>query len=793
MRSSLRNFWRNRTYSFLNIFGLAIGIAFAGLIFLWIEDEVDFDSIHAKKANLYQVKVNMKYGGGGFTMESTPRPMASSLMKDIPGVVNAGRMSDEDRRLLFNIDGKSLYAAGRFADPSLFNMFTFRFVEGNPENPFPQLYSLVLTEKAAIKFFGKSRNVTGRIVRVNNSKDYAVSAVVKDLPENSTIQFEWMAPYEVELLSGDDPLPWRSYGPFTYVELDPNANLSTINKQLQHYIHGKQPDQASESFLFPMKSWRLYNDFQNGQPTGSGRIRQVHTLSLLAWIILLIACINFMNLATASSQQRAREVGVRKVLGAGKKALVQKFIGEALLLSAISTIVAIIIIAFSLTGFNAIMNKHLMLDLFNPAHIIFLGAITIICGVVAGSYPSMYLSSFNPVFVLKGLKMKTGSAAFIRKGLVVFQFTISVIFIISTIIVYLQIQHVKNRNLGFNKNNLVEINLHDSSINDLYSIRQSLIHTGVVENASIADHAAIYGGNSDNRFIWEGKTSQNDIDITFRTVGPEFISTTGMTIAEGRDFGSNINLEQSNVIINQSFERLLGKESAVGKIIRSPRGNKEGEFTNCRVVGVVNDYIFGNMFNGGSAPVIFFCKPLERGNQKLLYVRIKPAADLRHALSKIETLIKKENSAYPFEFRFVDDQFNEMFQSEMLTSKVSGTFAALAIVISCLGLFGLAAYTAERRTKEIGMRKVLGATVAGIAALLSKDFLKLVFISLCIAFPVAWWMMHEWLQSYEYRITIQWWVFFLAAFIAVLIALMTVSFHAIKAAVANPVKSLRAE
>jgi len=433
------------------------------------------------------------------------------------------------------------------------------------------------------------------------------------------------------------------------------------------------------------------------------------------------------------------------------------------------------------------------MNLLNPVHLIFLVVITCICGVVAGSYPSIYLSSFNPVFVLKGLKMKTGSATFIRKGLVVFQFSISVVFIISTIIVYLQIQHVKNRNLGFNKNNLVEINLHDSTLHDFDVIRQNLIHTGVVENASMADHTALYAGNTDNRFSWEGKSTQNDIDITFRNVGPEFISTTGMVVVQGRDFGSNINLEQSNVIVNQAFERLLGNGSAIGKIIRSPRDNKEGVLSNCTVIGVVKDYVFGNMFDGASAPVIFFCKQSEGRNQKLLYVRIKPQINLQQALSKIESLIKKETPAYPFEFRFVDDQFNEMFQSEMVTSKVAGTFATLAIIISCLGLFGLAAYTAERRTKEIGMRKVLGATVAGIAALLSKDFLKLVLISLCIAFPVAWWMMHEWLQSYEYRITIQWWVFMLAAFIAVLIALMTVSFHAIKAAVANPVKSLRAE
>ncbi|MBS1600139.1 MAG: ABC transporter permease [Bacteroidetes bacterium] len=790
-KTAFRNLWKNRTYSFLNIFGLAIGIACAGLIFLWVEDELTFDDVHVKKQRLYQLNVNVSYSGSIFTMGSTPRPMAAALVKEIPGIVNASRISDEDRKVLFRFDDKSIYSSGRFTDSSLFNMFTFQFVAGNAKNPFSQLYSLVITEKAAKKFFGDDKNVVGKTVRVDNKKDYVISAIVKDPPENSTIQFEWLAPYDMEMVNSIDQFPWKGYGPFTYVELAANADPSTINKQLRNYIHRKQPDQTTEAFLFPMKNWRLYGEFANGKATGSGGIKQVRMLSMIAWIILLIACINFMNLSTASSQKRAKEVGVRKVLGAGKKGLMTQFIGEAMLLSTIAMIIAVFFIAFSLPAFNMLMKKNLFMNLLSPVHIIFLLLITVICGLVAGSYPSIYLSSFNPVLVFKGLKIKSGSASVIRKGLVVLQFTVSVVFIISTIVVYLQIQHVKNRNLGFNKENLVEINLHDSA-NNFFLLKEGLMHTGAVENVAITDHETIYGGNSDNRFSWEGKSRDNEINITFRDVSPEFISTSGMQIVAGRDFGPDLKSESSNAIITESLERLMGKGSAVGKIIQSPRGMDEGKFSNVTVVGVIKDYVYGNVF-GGSEPVIILCKPLEERSAKLLYVRIKPVNNFKDVLSKIEAVVKKDNPTYPFEFRFVDEQFNEMFQSEALISKVSGTFAALAIIISCLGLFGLAAYTAERRTKEIGVRKVLGATVAGLAGLLSKDFLQLIFISFFIAFPIAWWMMHDWLQNYEYRIGISWWIFLFAGTIAIVIALATVSFQAIKAALANPVKSLRNE
>jgi len=417
--------------------------------------------------------------------------------------------------------------------------------------------------------------------------------------------------------------------------------------------------------------------------------------------------------------------------------------------------------------------------------------ILFVCGLIAGSYPSLYLSSFSPVAVLKGGKMKTGRASFIRKGLVVTQFAVSVVFIISTIVVYSQIQHVKNRNLGFNRNNLIEISpQHDISKNFLL-IKNDLLSTGLIENAALADHSTLYGGDTDDRFKWQGKSQDNKVGIAHRNVTPEFISTSGMEIMEGNDFSNNTASETSNVIINESMAKMMGTESAVGKIIQSPRGNADGMFTNMTVIGIVKDYVYGSVYAGKVGPLIIFCMPPEF--QNVIYARIKPQSGAEQALAKIAEVMKKDNPAYPLEYKFVDDQFNQMFKNETLTSKVSTIFASLAIIISCLGLFGLATYTAERRVKEIGIRKVLGSSVVGITTLLSKDFLKLVAIACLVAFPVAWSIMNNWLLNYEYRIEIHWWIFLTAGITALLIALITISFQSIKAALANPVKSLRTE
>jgi predicted permease len=796
-KTTFRSLWRNKGNSFLNIFGLAIGITCAGLIFLWAEDELTYDSMHIKRDRVYQVLENQKYDAYVFTHGSTPAPMAPAMQADMPGVAATCRTTEGVTSQLFTIGNKPVYATGLYAEPSLFTMFTLPFVQGNAKQPFSQLHSLVLTETAAKKFFGSTHNVIGKTVRVDNKQDYIVSGVVKDISSASSMQFEWVAPFQIFYEKNPWLESWGNQAINTFVELAPGASAAAVNKLLYNIIQQHDPKSITRPFLFSMKDWRLYGKFENGKQTG-GRIEYVRLFSCIAWIILLIACINFMNLATARSEKRAREVGVRKVLGARKRSLVVQFIGESLLMAALAALAAFVMILLLLPAFNSLVQKELVLDLSRPAHSVSLLLITLVCGLVAGSYPSLYLSSFNPVFVLKGIKLKTGSAAFIRKGLVVLQFTVSIVLIISTIIIFQQIQHVKSRPLGFEKENLIEMQAKGEIAQHFSAIRQELINTGVVENAAMSDHETIYGGNNSGGFTWQGKPPGSEILISIRNVSPEFIATSGMQLVEGRDIMPTDAIEikedqpvnrHLNVVVTESLARLMGKDPALGKTLLRP-GNTKEEDMHLHVVGVVKDYVYGNMY-GKPDPVVFMWLPPQYAS--VLYVRTKAGIRPANALGKIEAVMKRNNPAYPFDFRFVDDQFNQMFLSEMLMSKLARVFAALAIIISCLGLFGLAAYTAERRTKEIGIRKVLGASVPGIAGLLSKDFLRLVVVSCLIAFPVAWWAMHSWLQDYQYRVSIHWWVFAAAGILSVLIALLTVSFQAIKAAIANPVKSLRTE
>jgi predicted permease len=791
-KTTVRSLWKNKGYSSLNIFGLAIGIACAGFIFLWVEDELNFDQFNTKIDRLYFIREHQKYDTYTATFGSTPAPMAPVIKAEIPGIANTCRIDGLDTKLI-TIGNRSMYAGGSYVDSSLFSMFTFPFVQGNEKTAFKELYSMVVTQSTAKKFFGDEKNVIGKTVRVDNKQDYVITGVIKDIPKNSTVQFEWVAPFQIWYDENKSwAQAWGNNDLSTFVELKPNVSPASVDKILYDFIQKREPKSIARPFLWSAHDWHLRDEFDasnNGVQTGGGRITYVHLFSVIAWIILLIACINFMNLATARSEKRAREVGVRKVLGSGKRMLIFQFIGEAIFMALLSAIFAVIIMTLLLPAFNLLVEKNLVLGLDNPLHLSALIIITLICGLVAGSYPSLYLSSFNPVFVLKGLKMKGSSAALIRKGLVILQFSISIILIISTIVIYQQIQHVKNRSLGFNKNNLLQVDMNSEMTKNYQAVQQDLLGTGLIENVAISNYNTLYGGNNTGGLVWEGKKSNNQVLISMRYVSPGYMKTSGIKILEGRDLveTDSVQSKRLNVLITQSLEKLMGNNTAVGKTLHWD-GDTSGTVVN--VVGVVNDYVYSDMY-GKSDPVMFFC--VNTPDASNMYVRLKPNANVETAIKKIEAVIKKDNPSYPFTYHFVDDQFNAMFQNEQLISKLSRVFAALAIIISCLGLFGLAAYTAERRTKEIGVRKVLGASVTSITTLLSKDFLQLVFISCIVAFPVAWWMMYSWLKNYKYRIEISWWIFLAAGISAILIALITISFQSVKAALANPVKSLRTE
>jgi putative ABC transport system permease protein len=777
-KTTLRNLWKNKSYSFLNIFGLAIGIGCAALIFLWVESEISFDQGNLKKDRLYSILENQAYNGKIYTYSSTPGLLAPAMKAEIPGVANTCRAT-WDQTLLFSSGDKSVFQKGLYADSSLLSMFTTPFVEGDPAHVFDQLHSLVITEKMRKRFFAAAGPVVGKTLRVNNEKDYVIMGVVKDFPENSSLQFDWIAPFEIFFSQNPWLTNWGSNAVKTYVELSAVSRVASVNKSLYGYIQKRSSDASARPFLFPMTDWRLRGNFVEGKQTG-GRIDFVRMFAVIAWIILLIACINFMNLATARSEKRAREVGVRKVLGAEKSSLVRQFMGEALVMSLLAVVLATVLIFLSLPGFNLLVQKQLDLNIFSPTHLLALVSIALICGVVAGSYPALYLSSFNPIFVFKGLKMKSGSAALIRKGLVIFQFGISITLIICTIIIYQQVMHVKNRDLGYDKDKMIVTDLQGNMQKNFASIKQDLMGSGLVENVALAQLGMLWMGSNSSDYTWQGKDPHSKVLITGDPVSVEYISTTKTKIIAGRDFRSVA--DSFNIIINETLATMMGKKNPLGEIIKEDTN----KFT---VIGVVKNFVYGDMY-GKSDPLIFFCYP---PGTSLMYIRINPQSNTQAALKEIEKILKVQNPGYPFVYEFVDDQFNNMFSTESLIGKLSRVFATLAIVISCLGLFGLAAYTAERRTKEIGIRRVLGASVSAVIGLLSRDFMVLVAVAALVAFPVAWYSMQKWLEDYSYRIHIGWWVFVLAGSAAMVIALATVSFQAIKAAMANPAKSLRTE
>ncbi len=780
-----RSLGKNKVYSFLNIIGLAIGITSAALIFLWVEDEFTFNHNFEKRDHLYQVMQNVKNDGGISTNNSTPAPLAAALKAEIPGIANSGRLSWEMDQLVLQGDN-SIKERGMYADPSVLSMYSLNFAYGNRATALTHPQSVVISETMAKKFFS-DRNPVGKTLTMNAKGAYSVdglytvTGVFKDLPANCSYQFQWISPYETWENANTWLKPWNNNLITTIVELSPNADLSAINKKLVNYLGTKVSGSTNQCFLFSMNDWRLRNNFVNGVQDG-GTIKYVRLFSIIGLIIVIIACINLMNLATARSEQRAKEVGVLKVMGAGKNGLIGKFLSESLLMAILSVILAVVMLYILLPFYNDLVQKQLSVNLFIPKHLVFLLAIGGIAGLVAGSYPAFYLSSFNPVKVLKGIKMKTSaSAIFIRKGLVIIQFSASVILIISTMIIYNQVQYIKGRDLGYNKSNLIYMDLQGDMKAHFDVIKNSLISTGYVENVATSLHDALHVYSYGDGYKWQGKDAGNKTSIHTNVVSPEYISTMHLKVAAGRDFYLG-RADSANVVINESMARLMGKEGKIGSLITS------GDHT-MTVAGIIKDFVYNDVYGTG-APLILFNGTYAA---TVLAVRFKSHVDLTRALGKTEEVMKAENPGFPFEYRFADKEFDKLFVAETLIGKLAGLFAMLAIFISCLGLFGLAAYTAERRIKEIGIRKVLGASVAGLAGLLAKEFLQLVALSFLIAFPVAWWYMHNWLQGYAYRTTIHWWMFALAGVLALLIALLTVSFQAVKAAVANPLKNLKTE
>lgn len=779
---TFRNLWKTKGYSFLNIFGLAVGIAAASLIFLWVEDEVNYNDFPNKDA-LYIVNSKQFFDGNVAVFSATQGPLAPAIESEIPGIQSAVRL-DWGTKALFSVDEKRLYQQGRYVDPGFLNMFSVQFLSGDSNSALNDLNNIVLSETAAHKLFG-SVDVIGKIILFDNDQSYKVSGVVKDFPKNSSFVFDWLVPFENFEKKNEWLKTWNNNGIITLVQTEPHADIATINSQIKDFVQKKVNSDfyTSENFIYPMTRLKMYNNFDKSGNEQEGRIKYVRLFSFIAWVVLLIACINFMNLSTARSEKRAKEVSMRKVMGAGRGSLIRSFLGESFVYAILATLVAVILVWIFLKPFNTMVDKDLMMQLFSPLHLGFLLTIIFICGLVSGSYPAFYLSSFNPLSALKGVKRKGGSAGMIRRGLVILQFTAAIVLMISTVLIYQQIQHAKNRDIGFEKSQVITTSLKGDMYKHLEVIKSQLLATGVVDKVGLANSNVLNIGSNASGFDWEGKDPNASVLISMLTADADFIPSLGMELVDGRNFYTDLTKEKLSLIINETLAKLIQEDGLVaGKTIE--RNGQQYTIT-----GVVKDFIFNDVYTAVEPLVIF---PFEQ-NFGVLYLKTKASADLPQTLATIEQVIKSQNPEYPFEYKFLDETFNDLFYSELLIQRLSQVFAILCIIISCLGLFGLAAYSAEIRAKEISIRKVLGASVKELVMMLNKEFLALVALSALIAFPISWWIMNSWIENFEYHIKIPWTLFVAIGLLAMFIALLTISSQALKAALTDPAKMLRDE
>jgi putative ABC transport system permease protein len=782
LKIAFRNLWRNKGFSAINILGLAIGMASALLILLWIQNEVSYDQFHEKKDRIYNAWNRASFSGALQSWSTTPKVLARTMEKDFPEVEQAARVNWPSN-YLFSIGDKRLTVQGNIVDSNFLQIFSFPLLKGSPKNVLNDMHSVVVTETLAKKLFGND-DPMGKIVKLDNKDNFTVTGVLKDLPNNTRFEFEYLLPWSYLRHNGEDDENWGNNSTSTYVLLKPNATQASVDAKMKVLKPRYDKDEPKwEMFIYPMSRWRLYSSFTNGVEDG-GRIEFVRLFGIIAAFILLIACINFMNLSTARSEKRAKEVGIRKVVGAQKASLIGQFIGESVLLSFIAGVIAIIIVVLTLPAFNSLIDERVAIDYGSTKAWLWAIAFILFTGVLAGSYPAFFLSSFQPVKVLKGTFKKAHALVTPRKVLVVLQFTFAIILIICTIIVTQQIDYARNRDTGYNKNNLVYHFLTGDIGKNYDLVKNELLSTGVAASITKTSSPLTQSWSDGWGQEWEGKDPNDKTDFYRYTQEGGLGETAGLQFVKGRDFDlKQFPTDSTAMIINETALKVMKFKDPLGKIVKD-------NGIEWHIVGVIKDFILTSPYEPTRPMLIAGAKSMWFNT---MLIKLNERNTTAGNLKKAETIFKKYNPEYPFEFKFVDEEYARKFEDEKRIGTLAGIFAGLTIFISCLGLFGLATYMAENRIKEIGVRKVLGASVAGITTLLSKDFLKLVLVSFVIASPVAWWLMHTWLQDYPYRVTIHWWVFAMAALLSVIIAIVTVSYQAIRAAIANPVKSLRNE
>ncbi|MEP6948474.1 MAG: ABC transporter permease [Ginsengibacter sp.] len=781
---AFRNLLWNKVFSIINISGLAIGMASSILIFLWIQNEVSYDRFHKNGERLYEVWSNDVIDNTVRSLVNTPEIMAPVLKTEVPEIEQVSRIS-EDPNSLLAVGDQTLNAKGNIVDSDFLGMFSFPLIKGNIQTALSDPYSILLTEALAKKIFGNDRNnysdAIGKIIKIDNRANYKVTGILKDLPNNTQFNFEYLMSYES--VKGNIDSDWTDISIRTFVLLRPNASFKAADSKIKNVVVKYSGGRAKTTeFLYPVNKLRLYSNFENGKVTG-GRIERVKIFGIIAVFILLIACINFMNLSTARSEKRAREVGIRKVIGAQKKSLVGQFLAESILMALIAGILAIIIVQPCLPAFNMLVEKQLVIWYGNIYFWLAGFGFVLLTGILAGSYPAFFLSAFKPVFVLKGTFKKANALVTPRKVLVVLQFTFAIALIICTLVVEQQLKFAQDRQTGYDRNNLGYVFIQGDIDKNYTLIKNELISSGVAAAVSKTQAPLTQNWSSAISMNWQGKDPNAKIQINRYTEDGDLVKTAGMKLVQGRDIDiKNYPSDSTACVLSESAVKAMGFKHPLGRLIFD-------DPVKWHVVGVIKDFILESPYE--TIKPFMIKGPKYGGN--VIHMKLNNANSTAQNLAKAEKIFKQYNPAYPFEFHFTDEEYAQKFGDEKLTGTLASLFAALTIFISCLGLFGLASYMAENRIKEVGVRKVLGASVASIAKLLSKDFVKLVIVAIVIASPVAWWAMSRWLQGYDYRVTISLWTFITAGLLSVLIALITVSFQAIKAAIANPVKSLRTE
>ncbi|MBK8292181.1 MAG: ABC transporter permease [Flammeovirgaceae bacterium] len=782
LKIAIRNLTKNSVYSFINISGLSIGIASSVLILLWVADEYSYDTFHKNYNSIYKLYQNQEWQQGIGTGNAMPYPL-KEVIKDRTNAIKHVVMTNWGEGNMLEVGERRLNKMGLSASEDFFKVFSFNMVRGDPNTALNDPTSIVITESTAQAFF-ENQDPINQLIKIDNGQELKVTGVIKDLPKQSAFRFDYVLPFGyLESTQGwvhNSKDNWNNNSFPMYVQLQENTTEAEVNTAIQDIIkenNSKAP--TAKLFLHPISKWRLYSNFENGKNSG-GLIDYVQLFTAIAIFVLVIACINFMNLATARSERRAREVGIRKSVGSRRKQLIFQFLGESRMITLISFLVAIVLVEILLPSYNLLVNKNISIDYGNPLIWLTALGLILVIGIFSGSYPAFYLSSFQPVKVLKG-KINLGKGVSTpRQVLVTLQFGFSIFLIIGTIIIYQQIMHVKSRDMGYDRENLIQIWTNNELEANFQTIREELLRTGVVE-AVCKSNSPITSIFSNNEIEWEGKISEQR--VAFSTIATEYdyTETMGIKMLVGRDFSRDFN-DSSSTVINQAAVDLMAMDNPIGQKIKMNGRDLE-------IIGVMPNVVMGSPYQPVEPMTLIF----DPEWSSTITVRLNKTPDLNASVETIQSVFKKHNPTYPLWYRFADSDFEKKFSDINLISRLAGIFASLAIVITCLGLLGLAAFMAEQRTKEIGIRKVMGASVASLVLLLSKDFSKLVIFAFAVSAPIGWWFINDFLKRYPYRVDVAWWVLAGSGVVALGLALLIVSTQALRAARANPSQSLRSE